>query len=425
MRSNLLWAAIVAAAMLPFAPARAAEAAGGCAKPSCVRPDTLVSSTGYGRALIAADPAEAGRLAVGMTDTDLCGWYRQSVSVSLDDGASWQAHCLPFPDDEFFGWPHDSPAVAMGPQGVLLAAASYDDGADSDFVGLHRSTDDGASWEFIHAGGTGYFKGDAQSVHITVDDSGPSPYRGNAYIVYAAVGVQDDASRIRLSRSTDGGKSWGVVNVSPEWDNSHQVDSPSLAIARDGTLYLTHTLCSSFQCTGGDVLLYVSTNGGLSWQPKGTIATVSASHRPLLAIDASKGPYQGRLYLVTDDGQRVKIRQSSDQGVSWSAPVQVAKGHSTQFMPWACVSRAGELAVSWMDTRNDPQGKRFQPMAAVSSDGGASFSKPLVLDPDLSDASQTWGSDRVSLAWSGKQLRAAFHGPNDDGSDGLRLGGLR
>ena len=59
MRSKLVWAALVAVAMLTFKPVQAEDSAAR-AKPACVEPDTLVSSTGYGRALTAADPAEDG-----------------------------------------------------------------------------------------------------------------------------------------------------------------------------------------------------------------------------------------------------------------------------------------------------------------------------------------------------------------------------
>jgi hypothetical protein len=422
MRSNLLWAAFVAASMLALKPAHAVEDTATCTKSSCVRPDVTISPTGQARALIAADPAQPGRLVVGSSDPKRCGYHRQSVNISVDDGARWDSQCLPFPPDDFFGSPNDGPAVAIGPGGVLLAAASYDDGADTEFVGAHRSTDNGATWEFLYAGGTGYFKGDVEGAHLGTDAFAKSPHQGNAYIVYAAIGVQDDASRIRLSRSIDGGKTWSSVPVSPEWDTRYVVAAPSLAIARDGTLYLTHTLCESFNCTGGDVYLYVSADGGLNWKARGVIATVGAGHRPMLAVDASSGAYKGRLYLVAAEGGVVTIRQSADQGKSWSAPMRVAKGPAVQSRPWAAVSDRGELGITWMDARNDPARQKVQPMLALSSDGGASFSKAVALDADLL---QSWGGDIVSHAWAGRRLRAAFIGANDDGSMGLRAGGLR
>lgn len=425
MRSNLLWAALVAASMLALKPAHAGEDTAACTKSSCIRPDVSVSSSGNMGALIAADPAQPGRLVVGSWDAKRCGYNRQAVHVSIDDGATWDSHCLPFPPDDFFGSPATSPSVAIAPDGALLAAASYDDGADTEFVAAHRSVDNGATWEFIPAGGTGYFKGDAEGAYIATDAFARSPHQGNAYIVYAAIGVQDDASRIRLSRSTDGGKAWSSVPVSPEWNTDHVVASPSLAVARDGTLYVTHTLCTPYPCTGGDVYLYVSADGGLSWQARGVIATVGAvatGQRPMLAVDASSGAYKGRLYLVAADGGVVTIRQSADQGKSWSAPMRVAKGPAVQSRPWAAVSARGELGISWMDARNDPARQETQPMLALSSDGGSSFSKPVPLDADLV---KIWGSDPVSHAWTGRRLRAAFVGANDDGSLGLRAGGLR
>jgi len=36
--------------------------------------------------------------------------------------------------------------VLVGVNGEIIAAASYDDGGDADFVGVHRSVDNGAGW---------------------------------------------------------------------------------------------------------------------------------------------------------------------------------------------------------------------------------------------------------------------------------------
>jgi hypothetical protein len=84
-----------------------------------------------------------------------------------------------------------------------------------------------------------------------------------------------------------------------------------------------------------------------------------------------------------------------------------------QFMPSVKVSDDGSVAVSWLDRRNDPDNVKYQPMAAVSTDGGASFGAPLLLDQQRTDPN-VLGVHRVdgfaSTLWSGHHLSTTFIG---------------
>ena len=71
-----------------------------------------------------------------------------------------------------------------------------------------------------------------------------------------------------------------------------------------------------------------------------------------------------------------------------------------QFFPWLSISSSGVVGVTWLDRRNDPANISYQPFAAVSTDGGASF------------------GNNFNLYKSNKKLS----NPNNDGMNGFFMG---
>jgi hypothetical protein len=105
-----------------------------------------------------------------------------------------------------------------------------------------------------------------------------------------------------------------------------------------------------------------------------------------LAIDASGGPRDGRLYLVWTDASdsiyRVAVSSSADSGATWSDPVLVSdpSTEADASTPAVAVDGRGSVAVVWYDRRADPGNGCYQLYAAVSRDGGVSFSISEPLD---------------------------------------------
>jgi len=179
-------------------------------------------------------------------------------------------------------------------------------------------------------------------------------------------------------------------------------------------------------------MLTTSQDGGATWTPRGKIATISNSYSaPVLVADATRGPHAGSLYSVRStlvDGQmRILVSASTDGGKNWGAEVPVhSAGTASQLTPAAVVADDGVLAVSWIDRQADQPGAPMQPMMALSSDGGASFSAPLplVAKPRKND-SDFYLNDGNSLAASGSRLHAAYAVPDKEGDLGVHLGGLK
>jgi hypothetical protein len=194
------------------------------------------------------------------------------------------------------------PATAGGPSGctsMLLDQAgadrpwittsgtnawlSYHDAVSSSLIRVWRSSDDGRTWARVASPIPG--QGQATGNATFNNQQGPivtDPHTGNVYDVYAAgeasvqKGTSADFNNIYVSRSTDGGLTW--------------------------TAHLVHH------------------------EP---LFTNLANFFPALAVD----PSNGALYAAWTDRHGVFVSSSSDEGETWSMPLNVSTV-ATTVMPW-------------------------------------------------------------------------------------------
>jgi len=208
-----------------------------------------------------------------------------------------------------------------------------------------------------------------------------------------------------VSHSCDHNKTWVTKVVDTKQIFPNSVDQFSdLAIGKDGTVYVSWLRCpangSAGDCGGtvSKLLFSKSTDGGNTWSAPVTIATPTlapdacfcafygslpntserVSDIPAIAIDNSSGANAGHLYVVyySWTGTQLKVLVShSTNGTTWSAGVPVAPSSAThdQFFPWLNVASNGEVAVTWLDRRNDPANLKYDAFATGSTNGGTSF----------------------------------------------------
>jgi hypothetical protein len=109
---------------------------------------------------------------------------------------------------------------------------------------------------------------------------------------------------------------------------------------------------------------------------------------PSLAVDVSGGPGNGNLYLAYAnnnnlDGADVMFQRSTNQGLTFSAPVRINSrpgADRAQWFPWATVdSTSGRLYVFFYDQGAATTGDLTETMYVFSDDGGVTFSKPMPL----------------------------------------------
>jgi hypothetical protein len=231
-----------------------------------------------------------------------------------------------------------------------------------------------------------------------------------------------EATTVAGFRSLDGGKSW-LRRPFPRC-----LVDPWVSFGKGFGLY--------FSCLerGGAIAVYRSADGGATW---GRLSPVpaggggSADH-PILAVDRSAGARGGAVYVIFAQvrpaaapraGLRfgTAVAASSDGGRSFSAPVLLRDGGLNQQPFDAVVLDDGALVVLFMDyaSRRLPLAQR-QAWAARSEDGGRSFSVAAlpVAPPDRLGSLPLAADPRSPPAGGRARLYLAGAGGAGGGADG-------
>ena len=161
---------------------------------------------------------------------------------------------------------------------------------------------------------------------------------------------------------------------------------------------------------GNSVALARSTDNGATWRRPietaefFTMDQVLGNDRvntsPSLAVDNSRGPHRGKVYLVyannnSGDGADIVFQKSTDGGRSLSTPVELnaAPGEDrAQWFPWVSVDTlTGRVSVFYYDQGIDTSGDLTQVSYVFSDDAGAHWSAPVPLTRIPFNAG--WGND--------------------------------
>ncbi len=252
------------------------------------------------------------------------------VSRSGDGGRTWSdPHLLPYRDRPWLAF--DTSAKALG--GTIYFAGQY-----GSFV-LSRSFDDGRSFSWADL--------------ITRDLAGPDP----------SVPIRGVLADLQVTPD-------GVLLM------------PFLAAAD-----MTDSVPKSDSVQVWKLRMLVSDDGGHSFAPlrAGPSVRLVATYRGSrattavrTAMDQTRGPHRGRLYLgyIEYEGGRflVKVARTDDLGKTWATTTvsDDTTGHDPSNAALA-VNRDGVVAVIWNDRRDDPKGDCFRLYGAISVDGGDRF----------------------------------------------------
>lgn len=258
------------------------------------------------------------------------------------------------------------------------------------------------------------------------------------------------------AHSADGGGTWTDPGLLP---GSNDAGDPVLA--RDTTTGRTYLACLYF--TGSGINLFRSDNDGVSWLPSVNAAPSSGSSmdKEWLTVDNFPGAGNGNVYLLvrdfgsgagmyffrsTDQGQtfgpfggtlivsagasnvqgayvvvapnhdihafwydsnfapaQIRKRTSSDQGLTWGAPVTVTTltstatngnlslvaGFRSNSFPCAAVNPvSGNIYVLYNNPTAASGGDRGNILLRQSTDGGATWSAPIVVNDDATTRAQ-------------------------------------
>jgi hypothetical protein len=154
------------------------------------------------------------------------------------------------------------------------------------------------------------------------------------------------------------------------------------------------------------IKLDYSLDGGDTWHLDHTIADFNdafpapacgswrVAGYPVVSCDISNGPRRGWVYCSWVDcssgNPDVLFISSQDGGTTWTAPVHVEDDNTGrwQWFHWMSVNPStGDVGISWLDTREDPNGCAYKAYGSISTDGGVTWEPNFAISDVASDPS--------------------------------------
>ncbi len=295
-------------------------------------------------------------------------------------------------------------ALAVDRDGNFYFATLALDSRARSYVGVAKSTETEDAVTFSEPVLISGLDADAfQDKEFIAVDVSEGRHDGNVYLVWTEFPLRGP-SRILFSRSTDGGRTYSKAE---QLSSGREVQGAMPAVGGRGELYVAWEDRSGM--TGGRIRVRRSTDGGRTWGTEYTAATftritdrsaTSACYRPALngfirvnefpSMDVDRNSGDVYIAFAADPGRQnrgdnsdVFVVRSTDGGASWSEPVNVVKGRAVKqngdetrndnFMPVLNVALDGQVSVFFYDRRNDSRNLKIDVYRAVSTDGGRSW----------------------------------------------------
>ncbi len=284
-------------------------------------------------------------------------------------------------------------------------------------MGVHRSTDCGHTWSgpFIVTPATnpsgnvdvnGIPQDDADKELMDVDpDSGRVAMSWTNFTPTAA-----EISVTYSDNITAANPTWSARQIVGNTPADGQASVPRFAGHHSRKAYVAWW--RSFDDLTNQVAFARSTDNGATWSPAVELAPapfffidhILGNDRvhmfPSLAVDNSPGRSNGNVYVVyanndSGDGADIAFQRSTDDGVTFSAPVLLNSrpGHDrAQWFPWATVdSTTGRVHVFYYDQGVASSGDLTQVTHTFSDDDGVTWKQPMPLTARPFHAG--WGND--------------------------------
>jgi hypothetical protein len=319
---------------------------------------------------------------------------------SADGGKSWGGVDLPLPaaigtNGIRFG---SDPTLAFDSRGNLfygyiVVFFGSGNGINGTEMAVARSTDGGRTYPqvtfFDFSGGSDHFN---DKPMITADANAASPFRDNVYIAWDAASGGSTGGGIRLSRSSDHGKTFTTVRADDPQGPGRAIGAVPFT-GPNGELYLAWN-----DYAANTIAFTRSLDGGQTFAPQSVIASKqiafdiaipaekyrAALVYPACDADRSTGAHRGRLVcswmdLAANGTTDIFTSYSDDKGATWSLPAPATDQLPfavDRFNQWLSIDPTnGVVNVSFYDTRNDTTGQRYMTdiYLSRSTNGGASY----------------------------------------------------
>ncbi len=412
-----------------------------CSPAPCVLPNVDASEGGsnpVNEDPIAVNPNNSSQWITGGNDYN-CGSV-QGFFATSDNGSTFTRNCLKTLTSKVGA---GDPVVGYDlTDNVYIGGIDANSSFTTGQIVIAKSTDGGVTFPAPHAAVSSLSGGLTDKEWMEVDTNTSSPFAGDIYISLTDF-APSNASQITVSHSTDGGATFHTVKVGTAANIPAVNQFTDLAVAKDGTVYVSYINCPGTGSTGdcggttSTILVSKSTDGGVTWSTPVRAATIKlapdtcgayygclpntferVSDIPVIAVDDSAGATAGRVYIAfytwTGAFMSVRVTSSKDGGATWSAQVPVAPPSDIhdQFFPWVNVDSRGLVGVTFLDRRNDTSNLKYQAFVAISKNGGASFINKSIATVQSNPNNDGFGGgfmgDYTGNAWNGKSLLASW-----------------
>jgi len=212
----------------------------------------------------------------------------------------------------------------------------------------------------------------------------------------------DGTSRYVVRRSSDDGASFTTIHDAPLGEFWVE---PSIAAARDGTLYVALSLGDAFEDTS--LVVRRSADGGATWSEidRYRLAPSASAQATGIGVDAAGNVYVGGHARDAAGKRHAIVRKSVDGGAAWTTveDFQATTGQSTLAtafgvspagaVAWAGMARAETGVVTWIVRASTDRGAAWATLDDRTLTGGSGPSAIAF------DATSTYVTGTFGDAW--------------------------
>src|SRR6185437_8146480 len=233
---------------------------------------------------------------------------------------------------------------------ISLQVARISGGGGTD-IGYTISTDAGLTWSSGVLSGITTFQGGG--TNSAVSDTNVAYDAKHGIWMISSLPISSSNIQVAVSRSTDGGSTWGNPVVVA---NGPNLDKDWLACDSTPTSPFYGNCYMEWDDNGAANQVYMSTSsdGGLTWPAKIAVPNaLGLGGEPLVQ------PSGKVIVPFLTNSSTISSYSSSNGGASWNAPVQIATvtdhavagGLRSDALPTAQIDAMGNVYVIWQDCR--------------------------------------------------------------------------
>jgi hypothetical protein len=262
---------------------------------------------------------------------------------------------------------------------------------------------------------------------ITFDPAIDYDKNGNFYFSFGGAPLSGSyPNSIAVSKSTNG-TNWSTpVSVTFNKRSSFD-DKYYIAVDRSNTTFANRIYVSWDRNSGNNQLLYISysSNGGTTWSSPIKVNDGKTKFERVIGAYPAVDQNTGVVYDSWHDYAKniIYVDKSSNGGVSWGTDVAAATTHAGFGTDIGCVGGrsqgpahaikvgpSGTIYLAYADpVTSGPTSRKFDILLTKSTNNGATWSAPVVLNddntqtdqfhPTLSVGSNGAGGDKVTVSW--------------------------